>query len=202
MADGGYGSDFIVTGGVHDPLQVRAFFVGHGKHAVVFVTADSQGWFAEYQSPSEGDGGDAARADAAAALAAQGYHVNASNIVLSVTHDHAAPTLMGLWGHTDPAYLHEVKEATVQAVTEAASNTRRAELWSATGTIHGLVSQMQGTDQTAGFSVDQALPILWAPSPVPVRRSACTPMCRSTQTSTTHPGRQQPVECRLPRLGA
>ncbi len=165
MADGGYGSDYIVTGGVHDPLQVRAFFVGHGKHAVVFVTVDSQGWFAENQSPNEGDGGDAARADAATALAARGYKVTASNIVLSTTHDHAAPTLMGLWGHTDPAYLHEVKEAAVQAVIEAASNTRRAELWSATGTIRGLVSQLQGTDQTAGFSVDDQLPILWARQP-------------------------------------
>ena len=165
MPDGGYGSDYIVTGGAHDPLQVRAFFVGHGKHAVVFVTVDSQGWFAENQSPNEGDGGDAARADAAAALAARGYKVTASNIVLSTTHDHAAPTLMGLWGHTDPAYLHEVKEAAVQAVVEAASNTRRAELWSASGTIRGLVSQLQGTDQTAGYSVDDQMPILWARQP-------------------------------------
>ncbi len=165
MPDGGYGSDYIVTGGVHDPLQVRAFFVGHGKQAVAFVTVDSQGWFAEYQTPNVGDGGDSARADAAAALAARGYDVNASNIVLSTTHDHAAPTLMGLWGHTDPAYLHQVKEAAVQAVLKAASNTREAELWSATGTIRGLVSQLQGTDQTAGFSVDDQLPILWARQP-------------------------------------
>ncbi|HME04358.1 MAG TPA: hypothetical protein VKG38_15160, partial [Solirubrobacteraceae bacterium] len=165
MADGGYGSDYIVTGGVHDPLQVRAFFVGHGKQAVVFVTVDSQGWFAEYQSPNVGDGGDDARADAAAALAARGYEVTASNIVLSTTHDHAAPTLMGLWGHTYPGYLHRVKEAAVRAVLEAASHTHEAELWSATGTIHGLVSQLQGTDQTAGFSVDDQLPILWARQP-------------------------------------
>jgi hypothetical protein len=165
MPDGGYGSNYIVTGGVHDPLQVRAFFVGHGKQAVAFVTVDSQGWFAAYQSPNERDGGDNARTDAAAALAARGYDVTAANIVLSTTHDHAAPTLMGLWGHTDPAYLHRVKEAAVQAVLEAASNTREAELWSATGTIRGLLSQLQGTDQTAGFSVDDQLPMLWARQP-------------------------------------
>ncbi len=165
MADGGYGSNYIVTGGAHDPLQVRAFFVGHGKQAVVFVTVDSQGWFAAYQSPNVGDGADDAPADAAAALAARGYDVTAANIVLSTTHDHAAPTLMGLWGHTDPAYLHEVKEAAVQAVVEAASNTREAQLWTATGTIRGLLSQLQGTDQTAGFSVDDQLPILWARQP-------------------------------------
>jgi PKD domain len=165
MPDGGYGSDYIVTGGAHDPLQVRAFFIGHGKQAVVFVTVDSQGWFAEYQSPNVGDGGDDARTDAAAALAARGYDVTTANIVLSSTHSHAAPTLMGLWGHTDPQYLHWVKEAAVRAVIKAASHTHEAELWSATGTIRGLVSQLQGTDQTAGYSVDTQLPILWARQP-------------------------------------
>ena len=63
---GGYGSNYIVTGGVHDPLQVRAFFIGHGKQAVAFVSVDSQGWFAAYQAPNAGDGADDARRDAAA----------------------------------------------------------------------------------------------------------------------------------------
>ena len=65
MADGGYGSNYIVTGGAHDPLQVRAFFIGHGKQAVVFESVDSQGWFAEYQAPNTGDGADDARREAA-----------------------------------------------------------------------------------------------------------------------------------------
>ena len=165
MVDGGYGSNYIVTGGVHDPLQVRAFFVGHGKQAVVFVSVDSQGWFAAYQSPNAGDGADDARREAAAALTARGYNVTAANIVESATHDHAAPTLMGIWGHTDPQYLHRVKEAAVQAVLDAESKARPAELWSATGTIRGLLSQVQGTDQMAGFAVDNQLPILWAREP-------------------------------------
>ena len=75
MADGGYGSNYIVTGGAHDPLQVRAFFVGHGKQAVVFESVDSQGWFAAYQAPNAGDGADDARREAAAALTARGYDV-------------------------------------------------------------------------------------------------------------------------------
>ena len=69
---GGYGAGYKVTGGVHDPLQVRAFFVGRGKKAVTFVSVDAQGWFAGYQSPTGGDGQDAARAEAAAALAGRG----------------------------------------------------------------------------------------------------------------------------------
>ena len=165
MADGGYGSNFIVSGGAHDPLQVRAFFIGHGKHAVVFESVDSQGWFAAYQAPNAGDGADDARREAAAALTGRGYDVTAANIVESATHDHAAPTIMGIWGHTDPGYLHQVKEAAVQAVLDAESNARSAELWSATGTIHGLLSEVQGTDQMAGFAVDDQLPILWAREP-------------------------------------
>lgn len=200
MADGGYGSDYIVTGGAHDPLQVRAFFVGHGKQAVAFVTVDSQGWFAAYQSPNVGDGGDDARREAAAALAGRGYEVTAANIVLSTTHDHAAPTLMGLWGHTDPGYLRRVKQAAVRAVIKAASHTQEAELWSATGTIRGLVSQLQGTDQTAGFSVDTQLPILWARQPgkgatiatyasVPVHADEYNPtVAGNNQWSADYPG--------------
>jgi hypothetical protein len=200
MADGGYGSDYIVTGGAHDPLQVRAFFIGHGNQAVAFVTVDSQGWFAAYQSPNVGDGGDDARTGAAAALAARGYNVTAANIVLSTTHDHAAPTLMGLWGHTDPQYLHRVKEAAVRAVIKAASNTHEAQLWSATGTIRGLVSQLQGTDQTAGFSVDTQLPVLWARQPgtgatiatyasVPVHADEYDPtVAGNNQWSADYPG--------------
>ena len=42
--------------------------------------------------------------------------MTAANVVVSATHDHAAPTIQGIWGHTDPAYLHQVKEAAVQAV--------------------------------------------------------------------------------------
>ena len=202
MADGGYGSDYIVTGGVHDPLEVRAFFIGHGKQAVVFVTVDSQGWFAEYQSPNVGDGGDDARADAAAALAAQGYEVTASNIVLSSTHTHAAPTLMGLWGHTDPGYLHRVKEAAVRAVIKAASHTHEAELWSATGTIHGLVSQLQGTDQTAGYlgRRSAADPV---GAPARHRRDDRHVRRRAGPRRRIRPDRrrQQPVERRLPRVG-
>jgi PKD domain len=165
MPVGGYGANYIVSNGVHDPLQVRAFFVGHGKDAVAFVSVDSQGWFAAYQAPNAGDGADDARREAAADLADRGYDVSRANVIVSATHDHAAPTIMGIWGHTDPAYLHRVKEAAVKAVLDAEANAREAELWSATGTIKGLVSQVQGTDQMAGFAVDTELPILWAREP-------------------------------------
>jgi PKD domain len=163
--DGGYGSGYLITGGAHDPLQVRAFFVASGQEAVVFVAVDAQGWYAENQPPNVGDGIDDARNQAASALTQRGYDVTSANIVISSTHGHAVPTLQGIWGHTDPAYLHRVKEATVQAVIDAQADAQPAELWTATGSIHGLISELQGTDQVGGYAVDEAVPVLWARKP-------------------------------------
>src|SRR3954469_24917993 len=46
---GGYDHMETPTAKAHDPLEVRAFFVGHGNDAVAFAIVDSQGWFAGYQ---------------------------------------------------------------------------------------------------------------------------------------------------------
>ncbi|HEY7150627.1 MAG TPA: hypothetical protein VH391_03005, partial [Solirubrobacterales bacterium] len=171
MYVGGYGDGFIVDGSdhggqfVHDPLQVRAFAVARGDQIVVFEVVDSQGWFAGYQSPNEGDGVDDARADAASALQQKGFDASSANVVISSTHGHATPTIMGIWGHTEPAYLHEVKQAAVQAVTDAVDSLQPAELWAASGTIRGLLSQVQGTDQMTGYAVDLDTPVLWARKP-------------------------------------
>ena len=126
---------------------------------------------------------------------------SAANVVVSATHDHAAPTLMGIWGHTDPAYLHRVKLAAVQAVREAESNARDAELWSATGSVRGLVSELQGTDQIAGYGVDTELP-----HPVGARardRRDARPLRRRPgprRPVRPERRRQQQVLGRLPRL--
>ena len=42
----------------------------------------------------------------------------------------------------------------VRAVKEAEADAQDAQLWAADGSIKGLVSQVQGTDQMAGFAVD------------------------------------------------
>ncbi|HEY7151168.1 MAG TPA: hypothetical protein VH391_05770 [Solirubrobacterales bacterium] len=171
MYVGGYGDGFLVDGTghggqfVHDPLQVRAFAVARGNHIVVFESVDSQGWFAGYQSPNGGDGVDDARADAATRLQEKGFDASAANVVISSTHGHATPTIMGIWGHTEPAYLHEVKQAAVQAVSDAVDSLQPAELWAASGTIRGLLSQVQGTDQMTGYAVDLDTPVLWARRP-------------------------------------
>ena len=151
---------------MHDPLQVRAFFVGHGKQAVTFVSVDAQGWFASYQAPNVGDGADRrARQGRGRALAARGYDVTPANVVVSATHDHAAPDDSGHLGPHRPRVPASRQGGRRPGRPRGRAELRDAELWSANGTIKGLVSQIQGTDQMAGFAVDTDLPILWAREP-------------------------------------
>jgi hypothetical protein len=152
------------TADMHDPLQVRAFFVARGSSAVCFVIVDTQGWFAGYQ---EGPFGVTdARQQAARWLGSHGYDAGPGNLIVSSTHSHAAPTIMGIWGPTDPAYLREVHDATVKAVEEAAAHTQPAELWTGTGSIDALVAHnLEGTDHFDGWGVDTKLPVLWARAP-------------------------------------
>ena len=161
---GGYDHMDTPTGAVHDPLQVRAFFVGHGAHAVAFAIVDTQGWFAGYQEGPYGVTD--ARQVAAARIKELGYDVGPGNLIVSSTHSHAAPTIMGIWGPTDPHYLQRVESATVQALVQAAQHTRRAELWTADGSIDALVAHnLEGTDHFDGWGIDASTPVLWARAP-------------------------------------
>src|SRR3954468_13046890 len=150
---GGYDHMDTPTADAHDPLQVRAFFVGHGRDAVAFAIVDSQGWFAGYQEGPYGV--TEARQAAAGELAKLGYDVGPGNLIVSSTHSHAAPTIMGIWGPTDPKSLERVHDATVQAIVAAAQHTHRAELWTAQGSIRSLVAEnVEGTDHFDGWGID------------------------------------------------
>lgn len=161
---GGYDRMDQGTDKAHDPLEVRAFFAGHGKDAVAFAIVDSQGWFAGYQEGPYGVTD--ARQSAATELQSLGYDVGPGNLIVSSTHSHAAPTIMGIWGPTDPAYLKRVHDATVQALVTAARTTRPAELWTADGSIEELIAHnIEGTDHFDGWGIDASTPVLWARDP-------------------------------------
>ena len=98
-------------------------------------------------------------------LADRGYDVTAANVVVSATHDHAAPTIQGSGATPTRHTCTGSRRPRSRPSSRAEANAHDAELWSATGTIHGLLSQVQGTDQMAGFAVDDSLPILWAREP-------------------------------------
>lgn len=161
---GGYDRMDKPTANVHDPLQVRAFFVAHGRKAIAFAIVDTQGWFAGYQEGSYGVTD--ARNDAGAWLTAHGWDAGADQLIVSSTHSHAAPTIMGIWGPTDPVYLKQVHDATVKAIEDASQHLQRAELWSSTGSIDDLIAaNYEGTDSFDGWGVDDRTPVLWARQP-------------------------------------
>jgi hypothetical protein len=161
---GGYDRMDSPTGDAHDPLQVRTFFIARGSHAVAFTIVDSQGWFAGYQEGPYGITD--ARSQAATWLQGRGYDVGPGNLIVSSTHSHSAPTIMGIWGPTDPAYLKRIHDATVESIKEAAANTHTAELWSASGSIKTLVAHnVEGTDHFDGWDIDAKTPVLWARAP-------------------------------------
>jgi hypothetical protein len=153
----------------NDPLQVRAFVVAKGNKAVAFAVVDSTGWFADYQEGGKGYGQFGARSDAANALAAHGFSVDRSQVMVSTTHSHATPTMVGIWGLMGPAnqaYVKQVHDAVVAAVDQAASNLKTSELWFANGDINSIIWQNgQGTDHVDGFTVDARMPALWARDP-------------------------------------
>jgi hypothetical protein len=154
----------------HDPLQVRAFVVAKGNKAVAFAVVDSTGWFAEYQGQEAGYGQIGARTNAAIKLSARGFNVDRTAVMVSTTHSHATPTVVGIWGQMGPAnqaYVKQIHDAVVAAVDQAAANLKTSELWFANGDIRSIIWQNgQGTDHPDGFAVDAKMPVLWARDPV------------------------------------
>src|SRR3954471_2330761 len=92
---GGFGQMAKPTSNVHDPLQVRAFAISNGKTLVEFAIVDTQGWFSGYQEGSYGVTD--ARQQAASYLSKHGFPgTTEASFIVSSTHSHAAPTIMGI----------------------------------------------------------------------------------------------------------
>lgn len=164
---GGYGYKAGPTMEVNDPLETRAFVVGKGTDAAVFVVADLTGWFAAYKGDNlEPYGIDRTREKIAAKMNERGYDITRADVIVSSTHVHAAPAVVGIWGTPDAAYLKKVSDAAVSAADEAAKKAKPSEIWTATGNVRSFVWQNgQGTNHPDGYGVDEDLPIMWAKDP-------------------------------------
>lgn len=164
---GGYGSydPAAATRTLYAPLQVRAFYVSNGRHAVAFAVVDSQAWFAAYQEGAFGISD--ARATAAADLtrAHVGPAMSASDIIVQGSHSHSAPTLEGIWGPVPVAYLRLVHDRTVAALVAAARVARPAYLkWAAT-TSRNIDDVTIADDTLPGWDVDGQISVLRALDP-------------------------------------
>jgi hypothetical protein len=191
---GGFGQMAKPTSNVHDPLQVRAFAISNGKKLVEFAIVDTQGWFAGYQEGPYGVTD--ARRQAASYLAGHGFPgTSEANFIVSSTHSHAAPTLMGIWGPTDVSYLKLVHDRTVNALEAAAASLRPAELWTASADSSAIDgTNVSQTDIYDGYDVDGDTPILWARDPrthktvgmyvnVPVHADVACGSCDNTMSA-------------------
>lgn len=163
---GGYGYKDGPTDVAHDDLEARAFVVSKGDKAQVFVVVDSAGWFAAYDGIHAPYGVDATRQKIVDALNAQGYGLTRANVIISTTHVHAAPTVVGIWGTIDNAYLKKLSDQAVAAATEAAENTKPSEIWTGVGNLRSFIWQNgQGTNHPDGFEYDNEVPVMWARDP-------------------------------------
>jgi hypothetical protein len=150
---------------VHDPLQVRAFYVSNGHRAVGFAVIDAQGYFSAYQEgPNFGSTAD--RSDAArAASSAGGVRMAAGDIIVQATHTHAGPTLEGIWGPVPRVYLRLVHNQVVAALAAAARHARSAHLQFATLDDRNIAGVNINQDNYQGWINDPQISVLRAVSP-------------------------------------
>lgn len=150
---------------VHDPLQVRAFYLSNGRAALAFATIDAQGYFSGYEE-GPGFGALADRIDAArAATAAGGVRMTRADVIVQATHTHAGPTLEGIWGPVPVRYLKLVHDQVVSAIAAAAGRARPAHLQFATLHDPNIAGVNINQDNYQGWVNDTQISILRAVRP-------------------------------------
>lgn len=150
---------------LHDPLQVRAFYVSNGHTALAFATVDAQGYFSGYEEGQD-FGALADRIDAArAATSAGGVRMTQSDVIVQATHTHAGPTLEGIWGPVPVTYLKLVHDQVVSAIAAAARLARPAHLQFATLKDPNIAGVNINQDNYQGWVNDMQISILRAVAP-------------------------------------
>ncbi len=106
--------------GKPEDFTVRAISIASGSRVVELATVDTQGYFAGYQEGPYGISD--VRAAVARYLRAHGVPgATSADVIVSSEHEHAAPTVIGIWGPPSHqlAYLKQV-------ATELTSTLERA----------------------------------------------------------------------------
>ena len=161
---GGFGASPPITQS-HDPMQVRAFYVDNGSHAVAVAVVDAQAYFAAYQEGPYGIS-DIRQAAAQAITAQGGPAMSASDIIVQATHSHAGATLEGIWGPVPVPYLKLVHDQTVNALVAAARARQAAHLYVGSYDAPWLDNiDTQQTDSYPGWAQDGQVSVLRAVSP-------------------------------------
>jgi hypothetical protein len=113
----GYGNNRPAEG-VHDDIWTRAMAIGDGKTTLVIVSDDLIGLL--FPDTRE--------------IAGNVQGVPADNVIITCTHVHSAPDVLGLWGPSravsgvDPAYLAMVKQRIAETISGALGAMQPARL--------------------------------------------------------------------------
>jgi hypothetical protein len=105
---------------VHDPLSARAMCIADAAPPLCMVVVDNLG----LPGPV---------VERIASRAAESGLVTADRVLVSATHTHAAPDLLGLWGGAPREYRERVVEESAAAVVDALESLRPADLHYAIG---------------------------------------------------------------------
>jgi len=164
---GGYGSyaGAAALTKTYSPLEVRAFYVSNGRHAIAMASVDSQAWFAAVQQGPWGISD--ARRDAAAQINAghSGPTIAASDLVVQGTHSHSAPTVEGIWGPVPDRYLRLVHDQAVAALVAAARAAQPAHLQVGSISSRDIDDVTIADDTLAGWDIDGQISAIRATSP-------------------------------------
>lgn len=113
----GYGDNRSAEG-VHDDIWTRAIAINDGENTVVIVANDLIGLF--FPDTRE--------------IAAEAQGADPDQVVITCTHVHSAPDVLGLWGPNrmtrgvDESYLLMVKQRTAQVINTALHSMEPAKL--------------------------------------------------------------------------
>ena len=145
-------------------FTVRAISIASGNHVVEFATVDTQGYFAGYQEGPYGISN--VRTAVAGYLRAHGVPgATAADVIVSSEHEHAAPTVIGIWGpasHQLP-YLKLVAARLTQALERAFRDARPATLRWGQGNAPWVADRVIAEGNAfEGWPRDGSIGSLWA----------------------------------------
>jgi hypothetical protein len=150
--------------GKPEGFTVRAISISAGDHTVELATVDTQGYFAGYQEGPYGISN--VRATVAAYLRSHGDpSASSADIVVASEHEHAAPTVIGIWGppsHQLP-YLKQLAATLIATLEQAYAKARAATITWGKGDAPWVADRVIAEGNAfEGWPRDGSIGTLWA----------------------------------------
>jgi hypothetical protein len=150
--------------GKPENFSVRAIAIESGGKLIELARVDAQGYYAGYQEGPYGISD--VRKAVTSYLQAHGFpHEAQADIILSALHEHAAPTIQGLWGPPQQAlpYLKQVAAASEKALEAAATHTQPARItWGSVDAPWLDSTNLANANANEGWPNDGSMLALWA----------------------------------------